>query len=161
MRFRTQFESHDRVLANPGTSEHILYAPQIDENGHLELVETGREDLYDYIQSHKDSCDIHQIMRRFEAGDTEALMKRQGNYGDFTAMPKTYAEMLNAVIAGEQKFMELPVETRARFGHSFQQWLVSMDKPEEFAEKMGWNVGSAVAPAPDAQIDPVKEVVQE
>ena len=104
MRFRTQFESHDRVLANPGTSEHILYAPQIDENGHLELVETGREDLYDYIQSHKDSCDIHQIMRRFEAGDTEALMKRQGNYGDFTAMPKTYAEMLNAVIAGEQKF---------------------------------------------------------
>lgn len=158
--FRTQYEPHDRVLANVGTREHILYSPQLDEDGHMELVETGREDIYEQIQSHKDSCDIHTILRRFEAGDTEVLMQRQGNFGDFTTIPKTYADLLNSVIAGEQYFSQLPVETRAKFGHSFQQWMVSMDKPD-FAEKMGWNPPSP-APVPDVPIDPVvKEVVTE
>ena len=152
MRFSTRYDPHDRVTANSGSRLRILYQAQLDDEGRIDLVECGTEDLYAQIQSHADSVDIHTILRQFEAGDTEALMRRQGTFGDFTEMPKTYAEMLNAVIAGEQKFMELPVEVRARFGHSFQQWLAGMDNPDDFAEKMGWT---------QPKEEPVAPVVQE
>lgn len=138
--FRTQYVPHERVRCNPGTSEHILYSPQFDEHGHFELVESGVEDVYEMIQSHKDSTDIHQILRRFENGDVNALNKVQGVFADVTEMPKTYAEMLNHIIAGKNAFMDLPVETRAKFGHSFERWLAAMDDPVDFASKMGIDI---------------------
>lgn len=138
--FKTQYQSHERKRSNPGTSEHILYSPQFDDHGHFELVESGVEDVYDMIQSHKDSTDIHQILRRFNNGDVNALNKVQGVFADVTEMPKTYAEMLNHIIAGKNAFMDLPVETRAKFGHSFERWLAAMDDPVDFASKMGIDI---------------------
>lgn len=137
MDFETRFSRRGRFFARPGSRLKKLYQPQLDDSGHFELVEVGVEDIYDQIQSHKESVDIHVILERFVAGDTEALSRRQGNFGDFTEIPSSYAEMLNAVIAGEQYFNSLPVETRAKFGHSFQQWMIAMDK-DDFAVKMGW-----------------------
>lgn len=133
---RTQFMPHARVYSNPGSPIRILYGPQFDENGVMELIEVGRENLYDYIQSHKESCDIHVILERCARGDSSALMKRQAMYGDFTEMPKTYAEALNALAGAESYFNSLPVEIRAKFDHSFHKFLVSMNKPE-FATMMG------------------------
>lgn len=134
---KTQFDPHERKYSNVGDRYKVLYTPHFDDNGVMELVENGREDLYAYIQSHKDSCDIHVILDRFARGDMSVLSKRQGVYGDFTEMPSTYAEALNAMISAENYFNGLPVEIRARFGHSFQKFLVSMDKPG-FAEAMGF-----------------------
>lgn len=151
MRFPTRYDPHERVLTHGGSRIHKLYQAQLDDEGRIDLVETGEEDIYEMIQSHKDSVDIHTILRQFEAGDTEALVRRQGTFGDFTEIPRTYAEMLNAVIAGEQKFMELPVEVRARFGHSFQRWLAGMDNPDDFAEKMGWTQPKEEPAAPVVQ----------
>lgn len=51
-------------------------------------------------------------------------------------MPKTYAEVLNAVIVGEETFARLPIEVKQRFDNSFAVWLSSMDKPD-FASRMG------------------------
>lgn len=133
--FRTQFQ-RERVRSKVGSGVKILYAPVFDENGVMDLVESGREDLYAYIQSHKDSCDIHVILKRYSEGDPSVLSKVQGMYGDFTNMPQTYAEALNAIISAENYFNTLPVDVRAKFGHSFQQFLVSMDKPD-FLERMG------------------------
>lgn len=134
---KTQFDPHARVHSNPGSREKVLYGPHFDDHGHMELVETGREDLYAYIQSHKDSVDIKVILDRFARGDQMALNRRQGFYGDFTQMPTTYAEALNAMISAENYFNSLPVETRAQFNHSFQQFLAQMDKPD-FTTKMGF-----------------------
>ena len=134
---KTQFDDHARVHSNPGNRFKTLYAPRFDDNGVMELVENGRENLYEFIQSHKDSTDIHVLLDRYQRGDESVLSRRQGLYGDFTQMPNTYAEALNAMISAENYFNGLPVETRAKFGHSFQQFLVSMDKPG-FMEAMGF-----------------------
>lgn len=123
MEFRTQFQPHSRVLARTGSRIKPVYSPVYDENGVIDLEQTGSENLYDYIQSHKDSVDIHKILQRFESGDVNALSRVQGFYGDFTEVPKTYAEALNAVISAETTFNSLPVETRAKFNHSFSQFL--------------------------------------
>ena len=133
MNFRTQFQERKRVYAVRGSREKIVYSPVYDENGVLDLEPTGRENLYDYIQSHKDSVDIHKILQRFQQGDVSALTRVQGMYGDFTEMPKTYAEALNTVMSAEQQFNSLPVETRAKFGHSFSQWLAQLGSPQWLA----------------------------
>lgn len=162
--FRTQFTDRVRIRANVGSRIHVLYQGRVDKNGSLELVESGKEDIYEQIQSHKDSCDIHLILQRYQNGDATALAKVQGTYGDFTQIPKTYADLLNAVISGENYFNSLPVETRAEFDHSFYKFMASMDKPG-FLETLGLVQSSPVdnTPAPSpapAETTPAPQVDQ-
>lgn len=134
--FVTQFVPHSRVYTNSGSRIHILHKPVIDENGHMELVESGKENIYDFIQSFKDSCDISLIVKRFTNGEIDILSRRQGMFFDATEMPKNLAETLNYVRNAEEQFKSLPVEVRAKFGHSFSEWVASAGTPD-FFEKMG------------------------
>lgn len=128
MTFDTQYREPVRINANPGTREKVMYSPVFDENGVMELVESGRENLYDYIQSFKESTDINVILRKYANGDTSALAKTQGSFLDITGMPTTYAEMLNTLIGAENVFNGLPLEEREKFGFSFERWLAELDK---------------------------------
>ncbi|UPW41046.1 internal scaffolding protein [Sigmofec virus UA08Rod_5667] len=135
--FNTQFSMKSRIFKNPGQPFKLTYQAAYDVNGTLQLYESGQEDLYDYIQSFKDSVDIHVILKRFAAGETDVLSQVQGFYADAADMPSTYQEVLNAVIAGETVFNQLPAEIKQKFGNSFSQWLVSFESPD-FSVKMGW-----------------------
>lgn len=137
-KFRTQYDPHGPVYQEPGNPIKVVYSPRYDERGVLDLVATGQEDLYSYIQSHKESTDIHVLLDRFVNGEQDVLQRMQGFYGDVTSMPKTYAEVLNAVISGEEAFSRLPVEVKQRFDNSFAVWLAAMDKPD-FAHRMGYD----------------------
>lgn len=144
--YRTQYD-RQRVRSNHGNPVHILYSPEFDSSGHMDLVETGRENVYDYIQSHKDSTDINLILQRFAKGDVSVLSRRQGIFGDFTQVPTNYADMLNKLNRAEEYFNSLPVEERAKFNHSFAQFVSSLgdivpadsmpiEKPEITPEEM-------------------------
>jgi len=149
-KFRTQFDERPRYQCCTGSRIKKLYAPRFDENGVMDLVEKGEENLYEYIQSHKDSVDINTLLRRYAQGDPDALSRVQAAYGDFTGLPSTYADLLNAVNDGKQYFESLPVDVRAQFNHSFSEFMASMDGPD-FWRKLG--VVKDEAPAPE----PVKE----
>uniref|UniRef100_A0AAU8B7C3 Internal scaffolding protein n=1 Tax=Dulem virus 128 TaxID=3145605 RepID=A0AAU8B7C3_9VIRU len=136
--FATQFQAHKRVFQNPGSGERILYTSRLNEDGTIDLVPSGKDNLYAFIQSHKDSCDIHVLLARYANGDVDALSRAQGAYGDFSQMPTTYAELLNSVIQGEAMFNSLPVEVREKFDHSFEKFMVAMDDMPSFLEKMGY-----------------------
>ena len=135
-KFRTQFDEHPRYQCCTGSRIKKLYAPRFDENGVMDLVEKGEENLYEYIQSHKDSVDINTLLRRYAQGDPDALSRVQAAYGDFTGLPSTYADLLNAVNDGKQYFESLPVDVRAQFNHSFSEFMASMDGPD-FWRKLG------------------------
>lgn len=135
--FRSQYGQHARVFANPGNPIKDVYSPRYDDRGVLDLTKTDEEDLYGYIQSHAESVDIHVLMQRFVNGEKDVLSRIQGFYADASDMPKTYAEVLNSVIAGEEAFSRLPVEVKQQFGNSFAVWLAAMDQPD-FAERMGF-----------------------
>ena len=126
MQFETQFRKPARFLSNPGSPVKILYGPEFDEKGRMTLVEKGRENLYDFIQSFKESVDIHVLLKRFSNGETDVLSKIQGFYGDFTEFPRTYADLLNTVNEGEAFFNGLPVEVRSKFGHSFPVFMSAL-----------------------------------
>lgn len=153
--FNTQFDPHSRVHQELGSGERILYTARLDEDGNVQLTESGREDLYASIQSHKDSCDIHVLLQRYADGDVDALTRVQGSFGDFTSMPSSYAELLNALIAGETYFNSLDVETRAKFDHSFEKFMISMDNMPVFMAKLGIEPQAPAGdPAPAPVIEP-------
>lgn len=153
--FKTQFDSRERVHANPGSTVRILYSPKFDEKGVMSLVESGKENLYEFIQSHKESCDIHVILERFARGDVSALERVQGTYGDFSNMPRTYADMLNLVHSAEDAFSNLPVDERAKYGHSFERWLTEFGpEPDKVADTQ------PAKPPVDQVVDKVADVTQ-
>ena len=41
--FATQYRPRTRFISNGGQRERILYQPRFDENGVMDLVESGRE----------------------------------------------------------------------------------------------------------------------
>lgn len=146
-KFRTQFDERPRYQCCTGSRIKKLYAPRFDENGVMDLVEKGEENLYEYIQSHKDSVDINTLLRRYAQGDPDALSRVQAAYGDFTGLPSTYADLLNAVNDGKQYFESLPVDVRAQFNHSFSEFMASMDGPD-FWRKLGVVQSAQETPSP-------------
>lgn len=166
MTFRTSLSRPTRVISHAGNPVQAVRSAKIDSKGNMTLVKVGEHDLYAEIQSYKDSCDIHLILKRFAAGDTEALARMQGFYADYADMPSTYAEVLNAVIAGEQSFNALPAEVKARFDNSFSVWLSSMEDAD-FGKKMSLDgispdnyIGEALPPDPMSTASPVSPPAQ-
>lgn len=160
MEFKTQYDARDRVFTDPGSPEHITYAGHYDEKGRVVLEESGRENIYDFIQSHAESCDLHVLMKRYQNGDVEALSQKQGFYGDFLDFPKTYAEALNHMNEMERQFMALPVETREKFGNSFTEFLAASAEPD-FLDRLGIKKESVTEPDPDISLDEIREVSKE
>ncbi len=134
--FKTQFDGHPRYHICAGSRIKKLFAPRFNDLGQMELVEKGEENLYDYIQSHVDSVNINTLLRRFEGGEVDVLSRVQGAYGDFTGLPHSYADLLNAVNDGHQYFDSLPLEVRARFHHNFAEFMAAMDSPD-FMKMLG------------------------
>lgn len=160
-RFMTQYDARQRIVSNPGNPLKQLYAGSYNERGQVELKEDGTEDLYAFIQSFAESTDIHSILKRYQNGEVDVLEKVQGFYGDITEMPKTYAEALQRISDSEKVFMSLPVEIRAKFGHSFSQFLAASQE-DDFLDLLGvkpTEQPADVPPVPD--VDKSKEVVSE
>lgn len=142
--WHTQFDHPRSGFSNSGCSEKVVLSPVFDENGVMDLKPSGKINIYDEIQSHKDSCDIHVLLKRYQNGETNVFEKASGMFVDITNMPKTYAEMLQVVHNAEERFNTLDVETRAKFGHNFEEFLatsgtvewygklgIEMEKPKE------------------------------
>lgn len=101
------------------------YGKEVAKDGTIKVVETGKTNIYEKIQASKDETLIYNILDRFNAGDTSALMQRQGSYGDFTQAPKTLVEAQQALIDADRYFNSLPLEVRKEFNHSLSEFLAS------------------------------------
>lgn len=161
--FDTQYTPHNRIAANPGSPVKVLYRGMYDANGRVVLEKKGEENLYDYIQSFRDSVDLNVILARFSNGDLEALNKAQGFYADVTDFPKNMADALNRINQAEELFKALPLEIRQKFDCSFEQFL-AQSGTADWLIKMGFETSAEVEPeTSDAKVEPdaVKEVKNE
>lgn len=98
MAFESWLKRRDPVFSSSGSKTRPLYKPVLSKDGSIELEEDGFENIYDEIQSYKDSVDINVIVQRYAHGDTYALQQRSGVYGDFVNVPRSYMEVLNGAI---------------------------------------------------------------
>lgn len=115
--FKTMFGKHRRYYIESGSGEEKEF--KIDGN---ELVQTGTKNLYDEIQSHKEECDIEQIISRVKLGDTSAL-REDGNYIDCTIFPKNTNKVREMIKEAESEFYKLPIEIRNAFGNDFDKYM--------------------------------------
>ena len=158
--FDTQYTPHDRIHANVGSPVKVLYRGKYDANGRVVLEMSGEENLYDYIQSFRDSVDLNVVLARFANGEVDALSKAQGFYADVTDFPANLAEALNRINQAEEMFKALPLETRQKFDCSFEQFLAQSGTDEWFS-KMGIDVTDSPVSEPvseNVESDVVKEV---
>lgn len=136
--FPTMYSPRERVHCNGGDREKIEYAPKFKKDGSWVLEETGKSNLYAEIQSHAESCDINNIVRRYAMGEVDVLQRVQGAFGDFTQFPKNLAEQLNAINDAKAQFDSLPIEIKEKFGQNYVQFFEQFGT-KEFYEKLGVN----------------------
>ena len=110
-------EKEKRYHVEPGSGEQKEF--KIDGN---KLKKTGTRNLYDEIQSHKEECDIEQIISRVKLGDTSGL-REDGNYIDCTVFPKNINKVREMINDAESEFYKLPIEIRNAFGNDFDKYM--------------------------------------
>lgn len=132
MKFPTQYDKFERTHCSSGSGVKKRFSPTFDDEGKFSLVESGEVNVYEEIQSHRDSVDINVLLLKYLDGDTAALERVQGMYGDFSNMPNSYAGILNTMTKSRAIFDSLPADIRSNFDNSFEQFISSMDNPDIF-----------------------------
>ncbi len=90
-------------------------------------------------QSHKDECDVNQILKKYKAtGLIQHVQNTTPAWGDFTNVDD-YQSSINKVIEAQQSFGTLPAHVRKRFENDPGQLIAFLEKNENYeeAKKMG------------------------
>lgn len=157
MSFRNQFE-RIRIESNPGSRYVVTYKPHYSETGALDLIEDGKIDVFEQIQSFKESCDIKTILARFAAGDESALNRKLPYFGDFSQMPTSLAGYLQLLADAENTFAQLPADIRSNFNNSPSEFFAAIGT-DQFDQRMGLGVHASVE---SSVVEPdIKEVPAE
>ena len=128
-------EKAKEFASNPGSPLRPVYKPVVAKDGSIGLEISGYENTDDEIQSYVESCYIRTIINRAANGELEALNVRKGMYGDFTQMPKNYAEMLQLQIDAKIAFDKLDPDTKKKFNNDVNQFLATAGE-QEWIEKL-------------------------
>lgn len=128
MDFRHQYnrKKDERFFTDTGSPEYNAYIA--DEEGNP--VVSGVSNLYDEIQSHRESTELAVLLQRYMQGDETALNQLQGVYEDVVDYPRTFAELYQRVHDAEESFNSLPSELRGIFENSPVSFWQSMGTPE-------------------------------
>lgn len=112
-----------------GDRYHEQFVGKLDkETGNIVLVSVGKIDVYAEIQSHQGEADINNLIERAYAGDLSAFSSAV--FGDFTNMPKSYADALNVVIEAEREFNHLPQEIKDKFDNDWHKYITLAGTPD-------------------------------
>lgn len=117
-----------KIESNPGNPYKPTFTPKVSSSGRVSLVLTGKVDLYQQIQSHKDSVDLKTLIARFESGEADVFSQRNGFYMDITSMPQTYAELHELMTDARNRFDSFPVDIRKQYNFDFGVYLNSLGK---------------------------------
>lgn len=124
MEFR-KFADRLRRYSDPGSPEEIVYSPVFDDRGSWHLEPTGKRDVQTEIDSFEESCNLHNLIARYENGDLDVLQQRVGNYFDTTEYPTTFAEFLQYRIDAEKQWSDLPTEVKRKFDNNVDQFIAT------------------------------------
>lgn len=122
--FLTQYDKGIRHPVPAGSRYKTEYQLETEPDGNTHLVEVGTKDIYQEIQSFKDSCTLENIVRRALNGDPTALQQRQGVFGDARFDANDLIAANNAVKQAQNVYRSLSAEKRAEYG-SFDEFVKS------------------------------------
>lgn len=164
MAWKTQYD-REYITSEPGTPIKVNRFGRLNKNGVVEVIERGKDNLYDYIQSFADSVDLNVLISRFANGDETALNQVAGAYIDVTDLPKSYAEAFEMVQNASEMFTQLPAEIKEKYDNNLGKFVSDIGsdnfnslffKPVEPVVDVPMVEDSATA-----KVDVVKPVVSE
>lgn len=138
--FNSKYGTKNKVKSVPGARTKIEYQLVIDDDGIERLKPCGMTDLHEEIQSHASSVDINLILKKYQAGDRQALEKMQGFYADVADLPGDLLEIMNMNLKGQQLFDSMLPDVKQVFGDSYMQFLAHPERIANLKEKYDNNV---------------------
>ena len=140
VKFRTIFTSGEKHYYSPkGEKIEMRHSAHIDVNGRRHLEKDVPVAVYDLIQSHKEECEIENIIRRAVEGDYNALNCKEGVFMDITNCPSSIAEAQQYIINAKEEFNKLPKEIKAKFEYNPEIYIAEMSgNTEGWLDKMGY-----------------------
>lgn len=124
------FPVEEKFVSDPGSRYRPVYTSEIMDDGTIELVQTGVEDLQEIYNSQRDSCEVSTLVQRFLAGDETALQRGNPVFLDLLGAPKSLMEAYQIQHRAEQAFASLPVDVREKFDQDFGKFLAGAGTPE-------------------------------
>jgi len=108
-------------------------------------------------QNFKDECDINYIVRQFGLTGELPGKPLSPQYGDFTGV-LDYHSAVNAVLAAQDSFMELPAQMRSRFNNDPAELIDFLDNEgnREEAIKLGLVAAKPISEPSETPIGEVK-----
>lgn len=153
MKFGTKYGNHLVIENNPGSPVKIEYQLRVID-GQEQLVETGKSNWYEYIQSHKDSVDIHKILERCAMiDDYSPLMRMPAQFMDVTDMPKNLAEAHTMIQDAKNFFEQMPVDIKEKYENNYMAFIKDIGS-DNFAKNVSSFLDSI------KQVNDVKEKVE-
>lgn len=142
IKYRTQFDAQEAEVhyyAPTGKRTEMRHSAHMDKDGRRFLKADKEVAIYDLIQSHKEECEIENIIRRAVEGDYNALNAINGTFADITNCPSSIAEAQQYIIDAKTEFEKLPKEIRAKFENNAEIYIAEMgNDPESWLDKMGY-----------------------
>lgn len=139
--FPTQFTAvkRGRFHAPIGAKTEMRHRASIDKDGRRHLIRDKEVAIYDLIQSHKEECEIENIIRRAVEGDYQALNAVNGVFEDITNCPSSIAEAQQYIIDAKAEFDKLPKEIKAKFEYNAEMYIAELgNDPASWLEKTGF-----------------------
>lgn len=139
-KFRTQINviGKNKRYCPSGEKIEIRHRAVMKENGRRTLIKDKKVAIYDLIQSHREECEIENIIRRAVEGDYTALNAAHGTYMDITNCPSSIAEAQKYIIQAKEDFDNLPKEVKAKFEYNAELYIAMMSNDtEKWLENMG------------------------
>lgn len=142
--FRTMYDRDElsKICSCPGSGVREEYQLRINKDKEETLELVGKSSLYDYIQSHADSVDIHKILERCAMIDDYSILNRMpAQFMDVTEMPKTLAEAYSMVQDAKSMFDRMPTSVKESYNNNFVEFLSGLGS-EKFYKVVGEYVDS-------------------
>lgn len=98
----------------------------IAEKGRTFFKKVGKTNIFEKIQSFKDTNSLAVMIQRYQAGDTSVLTTKTEMYGDFTRMPTTLTDIQNNLLQAKNIFKELPVEIRKHYNNNIDEFTTGL-----------------------------------
>lgn len=142
-----------KFVMNPGSPIKEMKHGVIQGDGTIRLVVDDVKDIQQEINSYERSTDIYNIINKMTPGDEFMYADQAREFFDATDMPKTYAEALQLIIDGQNRFEKLPVDIKMKFDNDFNKWFATAGS-NEWLEKHGFVENKETA---TVQVEEVKE----
>lgn len=130
--FRSAFNRGSQRHFNcTGSGIRPKMSVMVNQHGHKVLEKVGETDQYEYIQSFKDSVDLHQIVERCVAsGDPTMLQRVQGTYGDYVGIPGDLRSLEHLRMTAEGAYDALSDDIKAKL--AFEDFLEGFSTQDKF-----------------------------